>query len=786
MKKLLVVLSFIILTTSIQASIKHDLINNWQFIRQDMANAWEVFRPIKPGNPESVPIWKEVTIPHCFNATEAVDPDTNYYEGAGWYRTYLEIDNPYPNGRTFLEFEGSGQKTDVYVYTKKVGSHTGGYDKWRVDISDAVAAFVKTDICKSLFKGRVPIAIRCDNGRDIEMIPSDMSDFNLYGGIYRPLHLTYAPKVSIENVHIIAKNHEVDIKTWINGSFQDVSAHVKILAPNGETVGYEEKDTLHSSIFSFDPIHIKDPVLWDVNNPHLYTAVVTIMHNGTEDVHRVQFGFRTYDFKKHGPFYLNGRRLLLRGTHRHEDHAGVGAAMTDEMILHEMQQIKDMGANFIRLGHYQQSERVLQLCDSLGILVWEEIPWCRGGLGGKTYRAQARRMLTNLINQHYNHPAVILWGLGNENDWQGDFPTFSKDSIRMFMSELNTLAHQIDPSRKTTIRRCDFCSDIVDVYSPSIWAGWYSGSFFDYRKLEEDAIAKFPHFFHAEWGGDSYAGRHSESNFKGLTHGDKNSDWSETYIVKLFDWILHEQLTMPNLTGSAFWTFKDFSTPLRPNNPIPYVNMKGVVTRDGTPKESYYVFQSYWTTKPMIHLYGHSWPVRWGQKNKKEEICVYSNCDKVELFLNSKSVGIKKRNLADYPATGFHWNVILKEGKNDIKAVGYSKDKIITDEIHPEYQTEIWGVPVRLALSSRKINDKTVEINVQLIDNKNIRCLDATNWIRFELSGDGKLITNLGTPNASSKIQCRNGRATIRAIVTGKAIIAVKSSNLPTAFIEIK
>lgn len=176
MKKLLVVLSFIILTTSIQASIKHDLINNWQFIRQDMANAWEVFRPIKPGNPESVPIWKEVTIPHCFNATEAVDPDTNYYEGAGWYRTYLEIDNPYPNGRTFLEFEGSGQKTDVYVYTKKVGSHTGGYDKWRVDISDAVAAFVKTDICKSLFKGRVPIAIRCDNGRDIEMIPSDMSD----------------------------------------------------------------------------------------------------------------------------------------------------------------------------------------------------------------------------------------------------------------------------------------------------------------------------------------------------------------------------------------------------------------------------------------------------------------------------------------------------------------------------------------------------------------------------------------------------------------------------------
>src|SRR5690606_27793509 len=161
---------------------------------------------------------------------------------------------------------------------------------------------------------------------------------------------------------------------------------------------------------------IKKPKLWSTSHPNLYTLqVITSSENGS-DTKTANIGFRDFEFQKKGPFFLNGERRLLRGTHRHEDHAGGGTAMTEEQIIQEMERMKEIGVNFIRLGHYQQSRIVLDLCDKLGILVWEEIPWHRGGLGNKTYQDQGKRMLTNMIEQHFNHPSIILWGMGNEND----------------------------------------------------------------------------------------------------------------------------------------------------------------------------------------------------------------------------------------------------------------------------------------------------------------------------------------------------------------------------------
>jgi len=576
------VLFFIYLGASAQRSER--LTGGWEWLRQDLGGVWEAVRPVAKGDPGSVPAWSAVNLPHCVNARDAVDPDGNYYRGPAWYRTQLDIRNPYAKGRTLLHFEGAGQKTDVYVYTTKVGSHTGGYDEWTVDITDAVAAFAATPVCLQQFKGRIPLSIRTDNSRDLEMIPSSMSDFNIYGGLYRYLNLVYTPALFIDKIFADAlldpsgKEGKINIKTLLYSPAGDppASFSLKLTDPDGRIIASSTPAVAPSSsdTLSLTSLSVRNPSPWSPDHPALYTLTITVTgKDGIPCTETTRIGFRSFHFVDNGPFLLNGHRLLLQGTSRHEDHAGVAAAMTEDLMRSEMILMKEMGVNFIRLAHYQQSRIILNLCDSLGILVWEEIPWCRGGLGGPIYKDQARRMMTNMISQHYDHPAVIIWGLGNENDWPGDFPEFDKEKIRDFMKELNNLAHHLDPSRRTAIRRCDFCKDIPDVYSPSIWAGWYRGIYTEYRSSTEEEFKKVPHFLHAEWGGDSHAHRHSEnpdqallavhtgqgtdertgdaSLYGGAARVSKDGDWSETYICNLIDWHLKEQETMPWLTGAS-------------------------------------------------------------------------------------------------------------------------------------------------------------------------------------------------------------------------------------------
>jgi beta-galactosidase len=790
----------------------------WDFLKSDLGGIWEAVRPVGAGNPESVPLWEQINLPHCYNALDAVDPAINYYQGPSWYRKSLEIDNPYLNGHTLLHFEGAGQKTAVYIHTIKVGEHVGGYDEWTVDITDAVEKFKKTAAFKKQFKGKIPLSIRVDNSRDLEMIPSDLSDFNVYGGIYRHLNLKYVPQTALERVFVEAsvgadgKQGVVNVRGRLMSFSAQTSFEVEtqLYDPAGKIVQTQQPQVNKGALnFEFGQFLVKKPQLWSPDQPALYRLVTTIKSNGQVFKEESVFGFRHVAFKEKGPFLLNGKRLLLRGTHRHEDHAGVAAAMTDDQILQEMTLMKEMGVNFIRLGHYQQSRKVLEACDSLGILVWEEIPWCRGGLGGEVYQLQGKRMLTNMIEQHYNHPSVIIWGLGNENDWPGDFTEFDQAKIRAFMSELNGLAHQLDPSRKTAIRRCDFCKDIVDVYSPSIWAGWYRGVYTDYKTASEEEMKKVKHFLHVEWGGDSHARRHAEDPDRALAKikgdgttderaGDasliggaarvsKDGDWSESYICNLIDWHLKEQETMPWLTGTAYWPFKDFSTPVRPDNPVPYVNQKGVVERDFTKKESYYVFQSYWTAKPMLHIYGHTWPIRWGEKEELKMIKVYSNASEVELFVNGESQGLKKRNSQDFPAAGLRWMVKLNEGNNQIKAVAKNGREILVDEIEQQYQTKKWGKPAKLLVEQIAAEGEVITVQAQIVDDTNTPCLDAKDWIYFGSTGDGQLIVDQGTSTGSKKVQAYNGRALIKLrLPSGSAVVSGRMEGSKSTLLTIE
>jgi beta-galactosidase len=786
------------------------LSDGWEFHQGSLGNTWEIWR----GDAASDNVtWSPVTLPHCFNARDAVDPDVHYYQGPGWYRTRLTVANPFPNGRMLLHFDGAGQKSQVFVGLEKVGEHVGGYDEWTVDITEAAArALANTN-----FASRVPLAALCDNSRDAETIPSDLSDFCRYGGLYRHVSLICVPAISIERIHVevvptAAGRASARVRARLDNptSLKDqIELVLDVIDPRGRTVHHATQKLLPwTGMKEIGAFEIPAPQLWSPQSPSLYRCVLTLKSPHGEQTVCERFGVRSFEWVEHGPFKLNGERLLLRGTQYHQDHAGVGAAVSDDAVRKTFQQIKDMGANFVRLGHYQQSPLVLELCDELGLLVWEEIPWCRGGLGGARYQQQCRDMLKNMIDQHYNHPAVILWGLGNENDWPGDFETFDKDAIRAFMTELNMLAHELDPSRRTCIRRCDFCKDVVDVYSPSIWAGWYSGRYTEYRASTEKWIGRVPRFFHAEWGGDSHAGRHAEDPERflatvatgegtaelgkaykatgGKARASKDGDWSESYIINLFDWHLHEQETMTNLTGAAQWIFKDFATPLRPENPIPKVNQKGLVQRDGTLKESYYVFQSYWAGKPMLHIYGHTWPVRWGKPGEEKQVKVFSNCREVELFVNGVSAGVKQRNPADFPAAGLRWAVALKDGLNTLRAVSRTAQGELSDEIAVEYQTAVWGKPARLALKEISGSNGVHTVEVRALDKDGVPCLDAANVVRFGLTGDGRLLDDLGTVGGSRVVQLANGRARISLQLTGsKAVVSVASDGLTTQFLDV-
>jgi len=793
---------------------KQRLNEQWQHYCGSLGGVWEVWRGDKLQNHYNVP-WQSVTLPHTYNALDVMDPDKKYYQGQGWYRTVLEVNNPYPNGRTLLHFEGAGQRSEVFVYTEKVGSHLGGYDEFTIDITEAVNRAGEIE----RYDGKVPIAIMCDNSRDLDTIPSDTSDFNLYGGIYRYLNLIYVPAISIEQAHIT-----VDTSSLTEEEGNQI-CQVQVAASLFNPEQYQENLSLTIHLKDADgailaqqeilesswngekllaTLTIHNPKLWSTTDPNLYHCSISLSSTHGETALHERFGVRYFEFVSNGPFHLNGERLLLKGTHRHEDYAEVGAAMTEEMIIEEMKLIKSMGANFIRLGHYQQSRIVLDLCDELGILVWEEIPWCRGGLGGEQYKQQCRDMLTAMINQHYNHPSIILWGLGNENDWECDFDYFEEEAIKVFMKELHDLSHQLDDSRLTAIRRCEFCKDIIDVYSPSIWAGWYRGIYTDYEESSRVAFENVKSFFHMEWGADNLATRHVENVYTGfefisggegntderdgdylLTGGEprvsRDGDWSETYFCEMIDWYLKCQEGMDWLTGAAQWAFKDFATPVRPDSPIPYLNMKGIVERDLTKKEAFYVFQSYWATEPMVRIYGHSMTTRWGDTDEQKLIRVYSNCSQAELFLNGVSLGVKKRNINDFPCAGLRWNGVFNEGDNHVKVVAVQDGVEVTDELNFRYQTEKWGEPTQLKLTARKLEDGRVFIEANIFDDRGVFCPEATNFIRFGIAGDGKLIDNLGTIHGSSLVQLAGGKAGIYIDPIGGKRAVISETEFVTA-----
>jgi len=779
--------------------------SGWQFRQGPQDGIWEVWRA------EENDLWQPMALPHCLNGSDSCDPDRPYFRGHGWYRTRLKVANPIADGRTVLHFQGAGQTTTVWVGSTLIGTHKGGYDEFVFDITDAVQKLTPAES-----KDGVPIAVLCDNSPDLDRVPSDLSDFCLYGGLYRHVNLVYLPAVALDTVHILP--------TVAGDGTGQVSVKARLFNPGGKTVAcsisVNVSDAAGRSVhrttqtvpvwtgfLELASFAIPEPKLWSPESPHLYNCRMTLKSSSGQVMLEERFGVREMEFVKNGPFKLNGKRVLLRGTHRHADHASVAAAMSDDLVREEMRLIRDMGANFIRLAHYQQDRLVLDLCDELGLMVWEEVPWCRAGIGSEAFQKNAKDMLTHMIDQHYSHPSIILWGLGNEDDWPDEYPSLNQQAIRGFMTEMRDLAHSLDGSRMTSFRRCDFARDIPDVYSPSIWAGWYSGNYREYEQSLITQRARVQRFIHIEWGADSQAGRHSEDpeavlrkvatgqgtaevglaylKTGGEARVSRDGDWSETYACRLFDWHLKTQEKLDWLTGSAMWIFKDFASPLRGDNDVPRINQKGVVERDLTKKESYYVFQSYWAEKPMAHIYGHTWPIRWGKEGETRDVYVYSNCDHAELFLNGKSLGTMQRDSQNFPAAGLCWKVAFAGGINRLHVAARKGTMTVTDDVELTYQTEPWGKPAEFRLVEKGRSGNIVTVGAMLYDAKGVQCLDSRNVVRFSLAGAGKLIDNLGTSRGSRELQLYNGRAEISMTRSGGCTVGLTSEGLPSAFLKL-
>jgi beta-galactosidase len=503
---------------------------------------------------------------------------------------------------------------------------------------------------------------------------------------------------------------------------------------------------------------------------------------------------------------LNGKPLLIRGTHRHEEHAGVGAALSNEQHRTDMKMIKDMGANFVRLGHYPQDPEVYKAADELGLLIWDELPWCRGGKGGQEWEDNTERLWRTQVQQNYNHPSIVFWSLGNEIYWEEDFPGGgATELINPYLEKLNSITKQLDSSRLTSIRKYYPGSELVDAFSPSIWAGWYGGSYNQYEAALKNAHDKYPTFLHMEYGGSSHVGRHTENpvsaeGIRGIQVSvedavnqavvksvAKDSDWNENYIVDLFDWHLNVSENFQGFAGNAQWAFKDFGTPLRPENPIPFMNQKGLVDRAGNKKDAYHVFASYWSEKPVCWIESDTWTERNGPKEGRG-VTVYCNSQSAELFLNGSSLGKKDKQKGVVPAGELVWKVPFKNGDNTLLVKGFNGNKqVAEDSLQLRYLTGKHGKYKRIEMTKTKLAENRWLITAEALDKDGNRVLNYSERAYFFNIGDqGKLYENYGTPTRSSVIEMASGVASIEYQEGDKpSIIEFRTQNIKGVYLNV-
>lgn len=656
--------------------------------------------------------WTLVEVPHTWNGTDFLDDEPGYRRGPSWYRKKLHLAPALKGKRLVLYFEGVHQLADVFVNGKNVGQHKGGYTAFACDITDKVT-FGDAG-------AEAVVAVRADNSHNDSIPPLDIG-FAHYGGIYRdvwviatdPVHFDVldhaAPGLFVDTPQVSAEAGTVRVRGTVvheAGQKRNLAVITRILDAGGKELAQLETESAidagQRAPFE-QSIKIASPHLWSPETPYLYT-VETDIRDGDAILDRVTspLGFRWFKFDPEQGFFLNGQRLALRGASRHQDYAGLGSALPNNLHRSDLQWLKDMGGNFIRLAHYPQDPVVLETCDRIGLVVWEEIPIVStANPTSPEFREVCRNMLLDMIRQHSNHPSIMMWGYMNEvllkwgrtKNKDPEFPKQVADQAR----ELEALVHKEDPTR-VTVMAMDArdlynetgIADIAMVPSWNIYMGWYGGTFESFGRFMDDQHKRFPKrpMIASEYGAGSDARLHSLAPVR----FDHTTEWQRMFHKSH----LRQMASRPFIAGTLIWNQFDFSQPEAADT-IPHMNQKGMMTFDRKPKDVYYLYQANLSKEPVLYIASREWNRRTGTKADaapgsglqavEQPVEVYSNLAEVELLLDGKSLGRQKPD----DVKSATWKVPFHDGWNVLEASGEKDGRKLHDvcRVHFTYRAPL-------------------------------------------------------------------------------------------------
>ena len=598
-----------------------------------------------------------VALPHTWNALDGQDGGNDYWRGIGTYT--IDLPNPTEGKKQYIEFKGANHVATVYCNGREMGTHKGGFSTFRYDLTRAMKA-----------EGNV-LTVVVTNG--VSDVYPQSADFTFYGGLYRDVTFIEVNKAHFDLLKegtdaVFVTPHKAG-KTRVDLFPVDACGCEVVVTLKDAEGNVVAKGKAEAAAHTTVKLDVANPHLWhSMDDPYLYACEASIVKDGEAvDTVTVNYGYRSFHVDSERGFFLNGKSYPLHGVSRHQDKLDKGWAISKEDHEIDAALIKEVGANTIRLAHYQHDQYFYDICDREGFVLWAEIPFISQFINSKDAYDNTISQMTELIAQNYNHPSICFWGISNEITIGGE-----NEALYRNLADLHALSKKLDPSRLTTMAEVSMVPMdsehvyITDVLSYNHYFGWYVG------EVEDNAV--WFDKFHAlnpdrclgvsEYGSENVLMWHSAE--------PENHDYTEEYASYYHHEMLKTFAARPYLWSTHVWNMFDFAADARDEGGVKGRNNKGLVTYDRqTKKDAFYIYKAYWTTDPMVRVAGRRFADR---APEERDITVYTNCDEVTLVVNGVEVATKAA--VDH-AVVFE-NVALNDGANTVTAKACGVEDTIT------------------------------------------------------------------------------------------------------------